>query len=146
MHSARVAATHVSVLVEVADVVEPGDVLAIDTEGPEGRIRLARKVADIAVFGIVSAEAGVILGEGSPGEDAGAGGDFWVPVAVAGLALAKVDASYGVIRPGDLLVSSATPGHAMKAPDVVVVGTVIGKALEPLESGTGLIKMLVMPR
>ncbi len=34
----------------------------------------------------------------------------------------------------------------MKAPEVIAAGTVIGKALEPLETGTGTIKLLVMPR
>ena len=50
-----------------------------------------------------------------------------------------------VIRPGDLLTSSYTAGHAMRAGEIIP-GTIIGKALEPLQSGTGLIKVLVMPR
>ena len=52
----------------------------------------------------------------------------------------------GALRAGDLLVTSATPGHAMKAGPNAPTGTVIGKALEPLESGTGMVKMLVMLR
>jgi hypothetical protein len=56
-----------------------------------------------------------------------------------------VDAGYGSIRPGDLLTTSPTPGRAMRADDPRP-GTVIGKALEGLESGTGVIRVLVMLR
>ena len=56
----------------------------------------------------------------------------------------KVSAENGAIHPGDLLVASSTPGHAMKAGSDPSVGTVIGKALGSLENGTGVIQMLVM--
>ena len=69
----------------------------------------------------------------------------FVPVSLAGRIPVKVDASYGSIAIGDLLTTSATPGHAMRA-DTPVPGTVIGKALEPLDRGTGVIKVLVMLR
>lgn len=67
------------------------------------------------------------------------------PLALTGLVKVKVDARYGRIRPGDLLTSSATPGHAMRARKDVP-GTIIGKALEPLDDGTGRVLMLVMNR
>ncbi|HEY7253389.1 MAG TPA: hypothetical protein VIG37_23025 [Methylomirabilota bacterium] len=45
---------------------------------------------------------------------------------------------------GDLLTTSATPGHAMKAVDGArAFGAVIGKALEPLAGGQALIRILV---
>jgi hypothetical protein len=66
-------------------------------------------------------------------------------LALAGRVPVKVDSSYGTIRPGDLLVSSPTPGHAMRADDPAP-GTVVGKALEPFDQGTGLVMMLVMNR
>jgi len=76
-----------------------------------------------------------------------------VLVATTGVVPCKVDASFGPIHRGDLLVSSPTPGHAMKAQPVPVSGipiyqsgTLIGKALEPLESGTGVIQVLVTSR
>jgi hypothetical protein len=58
----------------------------------------------------------------------------------------KVDASFNAILPGDLLTSSGTPGHAMKATAGTPAGTVIGKALERLDAGTGLIRILLMAR
>ncbi|HET7452283.1 MAG TPA: hypothetical protein VFL12_06045, partial [Thermoanaerobaculia bacterium] len=69
-----------------------------------------------------------------------------VPLAVAGMIPVEVTGENGPIRPGDLLVSSSTPGHAMRAPDSPRPGTVIGKAMQALESGTGTIEMLVMLR
>ena len=45
---------------------------------------------------------------------------------------------------GDLLVTSSTPGHAMKGTDRGrLVGAVVGKALEPLQTGSGVIQVLV---
>ena len=56
----------------------------------------------------------------------------------------KASTENGPIAPGDLLVASATPGHAMKASPNPPIGTVIGKALEGLDEGTGVIRILVM--
>jgi len=55
----------------------------------------------------------------------------------------KVDATREAIEPGDLLVSSSVPGYATKAPADPKAGTIIGKALESLNSGTGKILVLV---
>ena len=67
------------------------------------------------------------------------------PLALAGRAWCKVDASYGAIAVGDLLTSSGTSGHAMKAADASrASGTIIGKALRGWGSGTGLIPILVV--
>jgi len=54
----------------------------------------------------------------------------------------KVDASYGAIQPGDLLMASPNPGYAMKATNPGV-GTVVGKALDVWDSGTGTIPVLI---
>ena len=66
-------------------------------------------------------------------------------MALSGVVFCKVDAGFGSIRPGDLLATSPTPGHAMRS-DGVIPGTILAKALEPLDIGTGLIKVLVMLR
>ncbi|GAG19486.1 unnamed protein product, partial [marine sediment metagenome] len=67
------------------------------------------------------------------------------PVALSGTVQCQVDAGYGAIEVGDLLTTSPTAGHAMRADDPQP-GTTVGKALEPLEAGTGSIKVLVMLR
>ncbi len=54
----------------------------------------------------------------------------------------KVDASFGAISPGDLLVASSNPGYAMKAISPKP-GTIIGKSLGALASGTGVIPVMV---
>ena len=67
-----------------------------------------------------------------------------VPVALMGKVYRKVDATYGAIEVGDLLTTSPTPGHAMKASDPsLTFGAVIGKALRSLCNGNGLIPVLV---
>jgi hypothetical protein len=67
-----------------------------------------------------------------------------LPVALLGKVYCKVDARYAPVEIGDSLISSPTPGHAMKAQDPQkAFGAVIGKALRPLEAGEGLIPILV---
>jgi hypothetical protein len=84
---------------------------------------------------------------GIVGGEAGAEWRVRAPLALAGTIVpCKVDASYGAIQPNDLLVASPTSGHAMRAGDSPQMGTVIGKALEPLAAGTGTIRVLTMSR
>jgi hypothetical protein len=67
-----------------------------------------------------------------------------VPLGVVGIVPCKVTAENGSIRVGDLLVTSSTPGHAMKGTDRSrMLGAVVGKALEPLTKGAGVIQVLV---
>jgi hypothetical protein len=70
-----------------------------------------------------------------------------LPIALVGKAICKVDATFGEIIAGDLLTTSGTPGHAMKAADRSrAVGAIIGKALASLDAGIGLIPILVSSR
>lgn len=116
-------------LFDVKDAVEPGDVLVLNPANGDELYRCQRP-SDPMVVGIAGGTARA-FGE--------------VPVFQYGTAWVRVDAQYGPIARGDLLATSATPGHAMKAVNPAL-GIVVGKALEPLESGTGLIKVLVMLR
>ncbi len=72
-------------------------------------------------------------------------GEYGMVVTLGSFARIRVDAQYGVIYPGDLLVSSPTLGHAMVAARPTV-GTVVGKALGSLESGTGEMPVFISPR
>ncbi len=66
------------------------------------------------------------------------------PIALLGKVYCKVDASYASIEVGDLLTTSPSPGHAMKASDPLkAFGAGIGKALRPLKEGRGLIPILI---
>jgi hypothetical protein len=61
-----------------------------------------------------------------------------------GIVPVKVITQNGPIERGDLLVSSSIPGDAMKGTDRDrLVGAVIGKALAPLKSGSGVIEVLL---
>lgn len=67
-----------------------------------------------------------------------------IPLAIVGIVPCKVSAENGAILPGDLLVTSSTPGHAMKGTERNrMLGAVVGKALEPLSEGKGVIQVLV---
>ncbi|MFQ5853883.1 MAG: hypothetical protein ACE5JU_25265 [Candidatus Binatia bacterium] len=57
----------------------------------------------------------------------------------------KATTENGAIHPGDLLTVSSKPGYAMRCAEAKACeGAIIGKALEALESGEGLILVLVM--
>lgn len=67
-----------------------------------------------------------------------------VPMAMVGRVPTRVSAENGPIQVGDLLVSSSTPGYAMKGTDRSrMLGAVVGKALGSLSSGTGIMEVLV---
>ena len=96
---------------------------------------------DTRVAGVISEQPGLALGEKA---------DNKVLVATTGRVKVKVDASKGPINIGDLLVTSDVPGVAMKSEPVEFAGrkmhmpgTLIGKALEPLEKGKGDILVLL---
>ena len=114
----------------------PGDVLVI---GADGQLTRSTTAYQATVVGVYSTKPGFV---GGGGDDANLTGK--VPLAVIGVVPVKASAENGAIQPGDLLVASAIPGHAMKAGANPAVGTIIGKALASLESGTGVIQMLVM--
>jgi hypothetical protein len=116
----------------VSEPVEAGELLALDPERPGNLVR-AEAAQDPGIVGIAA------------GASVEVDGELRVALVQVLYATVKADAGYGAIRPGDLLTSSFTPGHAMRATEIVP-GTIIGKALEPLETGTGLIRVLVMPR
>jgi hypothetical protein len=122
-------------------VPEPGMVVCIDPENPT-RLALSQAAYDRAVAGVISGAGGVRPGMlmSQPGSVA----DGRHPVALTGRVYCWVDASYGAIRPGDLLTTSATPGHAMKVTEHERAnGAILGKAMTTLEQGTGLVLVLV---
>jgi hypothetical protein len=116
--------------------LEPGDVLAI---GPDGRLRRSSRANLTSVVGVYSTKPGVTGRQETETR-------LTIPLALAGVVPVRVTAENGRILPGDLLVSSSTPGHAMRAPKAPAPGTVIGKAMQALRGSRGLIEMLVMVR
>ncbi len=118
---------------------EPGDLLIVDTAGRR-RLKLSAEPYSTLVAGIYSTKPGVLAMAHKMDETAA----DEIPLAIVGIVPCKVSAENGAIRPGDLLVSSSTPGHAMKGTDRArMLGAVVGKALEPLSEGKGTIQVLV---
>lgn len=66
------------------------------------------------------------------------------PLALTGKVWCKIDADCAPVDLGDMLTTSPTPGHAMRAGDPArAFGAVIGKALGSLRSGRALLPVLV---
>ena len=116
---------------------EPGDVLAISTNSDRA-VAISSEPRSALVIGVYSEKPGFV---GSPHLMEGRSQDE-ITVAVLGIVPCKVSAENGPIGRGDLLVTSSTPGHAMRT-DAPPPGTVLGKALGSLEDGTGVILVLV---
>lgn len=118
--------------------VDPGTVMIIDGAGA---LRPCEDAYDRKVTGVISGagnyKPGIVL-------DKHPSATYRLPLALVGKVYCKVDAAFGSIEVGDLLTTSATHGHAMKANDPArAFGAVIGKALKPLVTGRGLIPILV---
>jgi len=117
---------------------EPGTVMVLDDCGG---IRSCDQAYDRRVAGVISGAGdyrpAVILGREVSAANRS-------PLALMGQVYCRVDASIAAIAVGDLLTTSSTPGHAMKAADPAqAFGAVIGKALRPLAGGRGLVPILV---
>jgi len=133
-----------------ADLAEPfqmseekipeGFVVVIDDENP-GKLKQATRAYDTRVAGIISGANGVKAGIALHQEGVLEGGQN---VALSGRVYVRADASHGAIKPGDLLTTSDTPGHAMKATDRDRAhGAIIGKAMTGLKEGKGHVLVLV---
>jgi hypothetical protein len=119
---------------------EAGDVLAVDATA-DRQFKLSSEPYSTLVAGIYSTKPGV-LGSQHRAEDPQLTRE--VPMAIVGIVPCKVSAENGPVSRGDLLVSSSTPGYAMRGTDKErLTGAVIGKALQPLPSGKGRIEVLV---
>lgn len=117
---------------------EPGQVVRLTDEGA---ICPTTTPYDTRVAGVVAGAGGqrpgIVLGRTAAGETA-------ARVALMGQVYCLADAEPGSIHTGDLLVSGSRKGHAMRADDPAkAFGAVIGKAMEPLAEGTGLVRILV---
>ncbi len=118
--------------------IDPGTVVVLSEHD---EVRESSKAYDRRAVGVVSGAGdlrpAIVL-------DRTASQANRVPVALLGKVYCKIDARDSSIDVGDLLTTSDTPGHAMKASDPTrSFGAVIGKALRPLSGGTGLIPVLI---
>jgi hypothetical protein len=124
--------------VDEAESIEPGTVMVL---GDGGFLHQSCQPYDKRVAGVISGagdyKPGIVLGKRQSQNNR-------QPVALLGKVYCKVDAQYASVEVGDLLTTSSTPGHAMKANDPLkAFGAVIGKALGPFRDGQGLIPILI---
>lgn len=118
--------------------MEPGTVMVL---GNEGALCASQQAYDKRAVGVISGagnyKPAIVLDKQQTSGNR-------QPIALMGKVFCKVDAQFGAIEVGDLLTTSATPGHAMKTCDPIrAFGAVIGKALRPLKEGQGLIPILI---
>lgn len=121
-----------------SETIEPGTVMVFDEQGMLCR---SRRPYDRRVAGVVSGAGdyrpGIVLDRNTSDRDR-------QPIALLGKVFCMVDAAHGAIAVGDLLTTSPTPGHAMKADDPhQAFGAVIGKAMRPFTEGQGLVPILI---
>jgi len=122
--------------VPVAATVGPGDVLELDLAQP-GTYRLSANRCSHLVAGVVSTQPGVVLADGI-------GMCEKTLLALTGIVPVKVTREGGPIQPGDLLVTSSTPGHAMRwSGSDPCLCSLVGKALEPMLGESGIILVLL---
>ncbi len=121
--------------------IKPGMVVCIDPANP-GKLVVSAKAYDRMVAGIISGAGGVSPGLTMGQRDTVANGQH--PVALSGRVYVWADASHGSIAAGDLLTTSDVAGHAMKVADHgQAQGAILGKAMTGLQSGQGLVLVLV---
>jgi hypothetical protein len=122
------------------NIIPQGALVVIDDQNP-GQLKLSHRAYDTRVAGVISGAGGINPGLTLSQHEVLEGSQH---VALTGQVYALADASLGAIRPGDLLTTSDTPGHAMKAADRDRAnGAVIGKAMTSLDEGQGLVLVLV---
>ena len=120
--------------------LEKGSVVVIDDEHP-GRLKRSTGAYDTRVAGIISGANGVNPGIALHQEGVIEGGQN---VALSGRVYVQAEATDAPIKPGDLLTTSDTPGHAMKVTDhTKSQGAILGKAMSSLSEGTGMVLVLV---
>ena len=118
--------------------MEPGTVMVIEQEGKlkECELPYDKRVAGV-ISGADNYKPGLLLDKRKSLENRKC-------ISLMGKVFCKVDAQSAPIDVGDLLTTSYTKGHAMKAADPMkAFGSVIGKALKPLKHGRGMIPVLV---
>jgi hypothetical protein len=114
---------------KLGEEAQPGDLIV----KAEGELVKAAKRYDNNLFGVVVKQAIITFGKDEEGSR---------PIVTSGPALVRVNADYEEIKKGDYITSSENGGIGQKA---TASGFVIGRALEGLSEGEGLIKALVNP-
>ncbi|MCX8123610.1 MAG: discoidin domain-containing protein [Spirochaetes bacterium] len=119
------------------EFISPGDVLVVSTQG-NSILSRSRTAYNKGVIGVVAGNPVVVINNASAEKKL-------YPVVLTGSVLCKVDARQKPVKPGDLLVTSDTPGCGMAASidSFDKIGTVFAKALTALDDGIALIPVMI---
>ena len=122
--------------IDEEEYVSPGDILVVSVRG-NAILARSRSRYNRSVIGIVSGNPTVIF--------KGRGEKHLYPIALTGTTLCKVDAREKPIKPGDLIVTSDTPGCGMAGTidTFEKIGSVIGKALSGIDDGIATIPVFI---
>ena len=123
--------------VDEDEYISPGDLLMASSLGNSVLSR-SRGEYQKGVIGVVSGHPNLIINNSGKKKKI-------YPVTLAGKVLCRVDARKKKILPGCLIVSSNTAGCGMKGEidSFEKIGSVIGKALDKIEEGIGLIPIFL---
>ena len=124
--------------VDDEDYISPGDLLVISHKGGSILSRSSGSYAK-SIIGVVSGNPALVF-------DNSGNAKKTYPVTLAGKTYCKVDARRRPVNPGDLIVSSDMPGAGMagEIDSFDKIGTVIGKALDRLADGIGIIPIYIV--
>ena len=135
--SLEIGAADIAEWVQVSEPVLPGHILVMDVAMP-GHYCMSCEPCSEHVAGAVSTSPGLVLGRTCAPFRREA------LLALAGIVPVLVTDEGGPITPGDLLVTSSTPGRAMRwAGSYSCPCELVGKALEPMMEERGVILVLL---
>lgn len=125
---------------ELAGPASDGDLLMLDPDR-SGRLRRTDGAPYAETVGVAVA----IVARSDARSDAPEDARPRAAVRATGIVRLRVDAGYGTVRPGDRLVPSPTPGHAMRAGTGAAGAEEepVAVALEGIEVGSGLVRALL---
>jgi len=119
-------------------IAESGDIVVLDKDN-EMSIKKSSKPYSAMAIGVISTNPNLTMGAFK-----GVDGKNYLPVALLGRIPTKVIVENGPIEIGDNIVSSSKSGYGMRCDDYdKCKGAIIGKALQKLDSGEGIIEVLI---
>ena len=123
-------ATDFATMLPSPEVLMPGDVVVFGDGAEQVKLSTGQPYDD-RIAGVVSTRSGFLAGINTAGES---------PIAFSGRVPTRVNTENGIIAIGDPLTTSSTPGVAMKATEP---GPIVGYALQPWSSDSGLITVFI---
>ena len=124
-----------------ASEIQPGLLVSLDENSP-GELKITQQSYDKKIAGIISGANGVKPGILMGQKGSSAFGDDLITL--SGRTYVKANNLGGPIKVGDFLTSSPVKGEAMRARNARKArGSIIGKAMTPLEAGSDFVLVLV---